>query len=251
MQNSTHCFAPIHLQPEQPLSLGEHIQIRAHHCRQHLYTAIVASLVLHAVFFLATSHAHLKFIRPTGHLQITLRLPSDQLALEHDREASALSRTAIGPERSHEASQPFPLAPNAEPASESSLPQIGAYLHRRELTVPTQPLSADDLPQPDQALDGSAELTLLVGESGSVDAVLTVRSSFPPDYLKQIEEFFSTMRFRPGTIDGVPQKSRFLIEISASRVPEVLESRSFTSDNQEPISASDKFVTDALPTNDR
>ena len=200
----------------------------------HLYAALATSLVLHVVALLATSSGSPLLLRPTGHAKIMLQLPSARPLPERSHDASIVTATAVASEPMPTPSlADSPLA-NAEDQSSTPIPQIGTYYPRNELSVPALPLANDELPQPDEPLDGYAELTLLLGENGSVDAVLTTKSSFPPDYFRQLEKFFSNMKFQPGLIEGIPQKSRFVIEVSTSRLPEILESNSLTEERLPP-----------------
>ena len=188
--------------------------------------ALVASSALHILALLAVNGAtHPLLYRPTGRLGILLQLPSARLPAGHRLVSSVVSEATTAAIPIVTSSQMESTPPELANESTIPLPSIATYRRRSELEAPAFPLATADLPQPLEPLDGRAVLTLLLGENGKVDAVLTRESSFPPEYFRRIQEFFSAMTFEPGMIDGKPQKSRFEIEISTLGIPEILESK--------------------------
>lgn len=228
-QHRVLCHSPV--LSESP---SRHPSLTSGTLKGHLYAALATSLVLHVAALLATSGGSPLLLRPTDHARIMLQLPSARQTPERSRDTSIVTPTAVASEPMNTPSQADSPLANAEDQSATPVPSISAYYPRNELSVPARPLAIDDLPQPSEPLDGYAELTLLLGENGSVDAVLTTESSFPPDYFRLLEKFFSNMKFQPGLIDGIPQKSRFVVEVSTSRLPVILESSSLTEERPSP-----------------
>jgi len=189
----------------------------------NLYSALFASLLIHILTLFAISSTTPPLLHPVaGRLGVVLRLPNVRHQSIDERDSTVASPTISAP-------MPSPVASNSDlTESERSSPPtpFAAYYRRSELTIPAIALSEpDELPQPIDELSGLAELTLLVGEDGAVDAVITKESSFPPKYYEQLEIFFSQMKFQPGMLDGKPAKSRFEIEVSTTHRPVILESK--------------------------
>jgi hypothetical protein len=107
------------------------------------------------------------------------------------------------------------------PAEPDPIP-IDAYRRRSELTAPARPLAEPEFPQPEGSPNGHAVLTILVDDNGAVDAVVLNETTLPQDYLQQLRESILSMRFAPGQIDSKPVKSRFVVEITLSPLPEII-----------------------------
>lgn len=59
----------------------------------------------------------------------------------------------------------------------------------------------------------TAVLRLLINENGSIDRVISEKSTFDRSAQQLVADTFLRMRFRPGKIDGTPVKSELRIEV--------------------------------------
>lgn len=203
----------------------------------NLRIACIGSLALHLLAIVVTDQRTAFTALPhraANGAVIALQLPNTSArSSQEDRLQPIKTRYLPAPRVSETIVNPH-SDPAASGLSDSHFPSPAlatAYYHRTALTTPARPLEEPDFPQPVEQLEGAAELTLLVGEDGQVDAVLAGTSTLPPEYLSRIEEYILKMEFQPGVRNGEPVKSRLKIEISTTYAPEIIESkREFTSD---------------------
>lgn len=229
-------FNPDHLQtallPTTPSSAA------ANGFSSNLRIACIGSLALHLLAIVVTDHRTAFTALPhraANGAVITLQLANTSARSSQE---DSLQPTQTDYPQAPRVSETI-ASPGSDPAAsgfnDSRFPSPAPatdYYHRTALTAPARPLAEPDFPQPDEQLEGAAELTLLVGEDGQVDAVLAGTSTLPPDYLSRIEEYILKMKFEPGTWHGEAVKSRFKIEISTTYTPEIIESkRVFTPDS--------------------
>lgn len=201
-----------------------------------LCIAFFASLALHMLVLVVANRigfislTHLPAVR----FGIVVKLPHPRRQTEFE----------VGHLHTDLADSPLPMSAVAllTPELNSLAPEIRSFVHptqvpasvyyrQSKLTAPAIPVVEPEIPQPVEQLEGIAELTLLIGEDGVVDAVLQGKSTWPSDYLNQLQEFFSKMKFQPGMIYGKQAKSRFEIEVSATYTPEIIESKTLSDDD--------------------
>ena len=209
----------------------------ANNTEPSLHKAFLASFALHVLVLLAASfiattpHPH----RPAVISGIVVQLPNTRVQTDPDTDHSLTDTSA----------SQTPISANALPDSEldsfalvikTFVPQkplfSDMYFRQSELASPASPLSEPAIPQPAEQLDGIAELTLLIGADGTVDAVQPGKSTLPRDYVNELKAFFLGMKFQPGMLHGIHVKSRFVVEVSATFAPEIIESRTLNDDQR-------------------
>jgi hypothetical protein len=94
-----------------------------------------------------------------------------------------------------------------------------SFLPRKRLTVPPVALREIDVPYPANAARAepiAIRLMLLINADGSVANARVVTPFVPPQFSYAARQAFLAAAFRPGEVDGVPVKSRMVVEVSFS-----------------------------------
>ena len=97
------------------------------------------------------------------------------------------------------------------------VPLVDRYLPISQLTVTPTPLGPIDPTPLGLKIDGvvgEAELMLLISSEGSVDEVLTVRSSLPEPLVDYARAVFKEASFNPGRVNEIAVRSRIRVLIS-------------------------------------
>jgi hypothetical protein len=195
-----------------------------------LRKAFWLSLAVHALILSGVGAPHL-FPRVrhvlAGNPGISVRLPAQFVGKEpsaqatrshapsewarHFRDATAASRIGANP-----------LAA-ANDSNLTAEPAPTDYRRQSDLTIPAQPTRNPELPPADREHTGRAQLTLLIGEDGRVDAVLAGESTVSADYLNQLRLAFLDMEFEPGYVEGRVARARLVIEVTLTPVPEIID----------------------------
>jgi len=92
-----------------------------------------------------------------------------------------------------------------------------SYLPRKRLTVPPAALRKIDVPYPTNAARTepiAIRLMLLINADGSVANARVITPFVPPQFSYAARQAFLAAAFRPGEVDGVPVKSRMVVEVS-------------------------------------
>ena len=94
-----------------------------------------------------------------------------------------------------------------------------SYLPRKRLTVPPSALQEIDVPYPPKAERSdpvAIRLLLFINADGSVANARVITPFVPTQFSYAARQAFLAAAFRPGEVDGVPVKSRMVVEVSFS-----------------------------------
>lgn len=100
-------------------------------------------------------------------------------------------------------------------AAAAGLPPAASYLKAAELDPPPYPLHEIQPEYPDAAgmQEGLVVLRLLINEEGKVDDVAVLRSYPVGLFEDSARAAFSSARFSPGMLLGIPVKSQITIQV--------------------------------------
>lgn len=180
-----------------------------------MFSCLVLSLILHFGLILAPGVIDAK------------RSKEDVLVIEKVRpviwatiEIPTLSRppVAANPPSKDLASvkqqQPKSKTPPTETDSASS---IALHYFKAEYLTRQPKLKGNvDFDNPDPATmasSGTIQLRLLINTEGTVDKIISNRSSLPETFVDSVTRSFYTVSFEPGEIDGLTVRSQFFVEI--------------------------------------
>jgi hypothetical protein len=195
-----------------------------------LLFAFLASIIVHLVVF-SVGEAGREKGRPalhSTHLPIGVSFTSLPRTTQVDRtpprqQTRLAPVSSVVPEAAAEAEE---AKPGEAEVAGVTLPEE-KYYRQDELTVPAIPLISPVFTSANEfETTGYFELTLLIGEDGTVDAIVAGDSTLPSDFVEHLKEDFSKMTFRPGMIDGRRVKTRFEVRAEATFAPQILEVKS-------------------------
>lgn len=112
---------------------------------------------------------------------------------------------------------PQEVPSDAVPAADLDLKTNGIGHNRTPVTLPPAPL--EDMQIPFDGQPGQAKLQLDIDAGGKVIAAVVLESTFDHRTERDAVERIRETRFRPGTTDGHPIATRFILEVRVVAQP--------------------------------